>query len=118
MADNYISRKEEKGSINISEEVVTNTVKSAVSEVEGFASFNTTAGAELAEILGIKTLPKGIKVQFADTKVIIDCIITISYGYNIIEVSKKVQENVRNTVASTIGFDDVEVNVHVSGIEF
>ena len=118
MAENYISRQEEKGTINISEDVVINIVRSAVDEVEGFAGFNTAAGAEIAEIIGIKTLPKGIKVQFEDGKIIIDTIITINYGSNIIDVAKSVQEKVRSDVQSMLGMSEVEVNVHVAGIAF
>ena len=118
MADNYISRQEEKGTVNISEDVVINIVRSSVSEIEGFASFSSAAGAEIAEMIGIKAFNKGVKVQFAEGKIIIDTIITVNYGSNIVDVAKNIQSHVLSSVQSMLGFEDVQVNVHVSGIEF
>lgn len=117
MGDNYISYREDSGSINISEDVISGVVRAAVTEVEGVSGMSTTAGAELAELIGLKTLPKGVKVRFEDQKIIVDTIITVSYGKNVVSVAKNVQEAVRSVIQASTGFD-AEVNVHVSGISF
>ena len=49
MGDNYITCREENGSINISEEVISSIVRAAVVEVEGVAGLSNTAGGEIAE---------------------------------------------------------------------
>ena len=118
MADNYISYREENGSINISEDVISSIVRAAVTDVEGVSGLSSTAGAELAEMIGLKTLPKGVTVRFDGSRIITDAIITVSYGSNVVNVAKEVQNAVRNVIQSTTGFDDAEVNVHVSGISF
>ena len=118
MSDNYISYREENGSINISEDVISSIVRGAVNEVEGVSGLSTTAGAELAEMIGLKTLPKGVKIRFDGNRIITDAIITVSYGSNVVSVAKAVQNAVRNVIESTTGFEDAEVNVHVSGISF
>ncbi len=84
MGENYITCREANGSINISEEVISSLVREAVSQIEGVAGLSNTSGAELVELIGIKTLSKGVKVQFVDSKVIVDAIITVKYGFNII----------------------------------
>ena len=118
MSDNYISYREESGSINISEDVISGIVRSAVAEVEGVSGLSTTAGAELAELIGLKTLPKGVQVRFDDKKIVVDTIITVTYGNNVVSVAKAVQSSVRNVIQSATGFEDAEINVHVSGISF
>ena len=118
MGDNYITCLEENGSINISEEVLNGVVRSAISEVEGVAGLSNTAGAELAELIGFKTISKGVKVQFIDGKIIVDVIINVIYGCNIMDVAKNVQERVMSMVQATTGIEQAEVNVHVSGIAF
>lgn len=118
MGDNYITCCVEKGSINISEDVITSMVREAIFEVEGVAGFSNTAGAELAELIGFKTVAKGIKVQFVDSKIVVDAIITVLYGCNIVKIAREVQEKVINTLQATTGFEQAEVNVHVSGIAF
>lgn len=118
MSDNYITCQEEKGSINISEEVINCRVRSAISEVEGVAGLSNTAGAEIAELIGLKTVSKGVKVQFVDEKIIVDVIINVVYGCNIVNVAKQTQEKVMSLVQATTGVENAEVNVHVSGISF
>ena len=118
MGENYICCQAEKGSINISEEVITDVVKSAVSEVEGVAGLSYTAGAELAELIGLKSVNKGVKVQFIDEKIIIDGIINVLYGSNIVQVARDVQDKVMSLVQASTGIEHAEVNVHVSGISF
>lgn len=118
MGENYITCQEANGSINISEEVISTLVRAAVTQVEGVAGLSNTSGAELVELIGIKSLSKGIKVQFDDAKIIVDAIITVSYGYNIVNVAKTVQEDVLSAVQAATGMDKAEVNVHVSGVAF
>ena len=103
MGENYICCQAEKGSINISEEVITGVVKSAVGEVEGVAGLSYTAGAELAELIGLKNVNK---------------IINVLYGSNIVQVAHDVQEKVMSLVQASTGIEHAEVNVHVSGISF
>lgn len=118
MGENYISCQEANGSINISEEVISTLVRTAVTQVEGVAGLSNTSGAELVELIGIKSLSKGVKVQFIDGKVVIDIIITVSYGSNIVNVAKAVQDEVMGVVLAATGLEKAEVNVHVSGIAF
>lgn len=118
MADNYITCRETKGSINISEEVISSLVRAAIVEVEGVAGLSNTAGAEIAELIGIKTLTKGVKVRFVDGVIIVDAIITVCYGRNIVNIAKNVQEKVQILLISTTGIEKAQVNVHVAGVAF
>jgi len=118
MGENYITCHEENGSINISEEVITSMVRNVVSEIEGVSGFSGTAGSELAELIGLKSIVKGVKVQFVDEAIVVDIIITVNYGFNIVNVAKNVQEKVISVMQSTTGIEKAEVNVHVSGIAF
>lgn len=118
MNDNYITCPEVNGSINISEDVIYSLVRASVAEVEGVAGLANTAGAELAELLGLKTVTKGVKVQLDDNQIIVDVIITVTYGYSIVKVAQDVQEKIVNVIQATTGFEKPMVNVHVSGLAF
>lgn len=118
MADNYITCREEKGSINISEEVIASLVRSTITEVEGVAGMANAAGAEIAEFIGLKQLTKGVKIQFVDETIVVDAVIVIRYGCNILSVAKNVQSEVASMVQSTTGIEKAEVNIHVSGVAF
>ena len=118
MGENYITCQEQLGSINISEDVINSMVRNAITEVDGVAGLSNTAGSELAELFGLKTLSRGVKVQFVESKIVVDAIITVVYGPNIINIAKAVQEKVMSVVQSTTGIEGAEVNVHVSGVAF
>ncbi len=118
MGENYITCREANGSINISEDVIADMVRNAIVEVEGVAGLSNTAGAEISDLLGIRSLTKGVKVQFVDEKIVVDTIITIAYGSNVVKVAQNVQDKVLTTVQMTTGLEKVEVNVHVTGIAF
>ena len=116
--NNYISYQEENGSINISEEVVSAIVRAAAVEVDGVASLSTTAGTELAELLGLKTIPKGVSIRFENNQIVTDIIINVTYGSNVVSVARTVQAAVKSVIQDTTGFVNAEVNVHVAGISF
>jgi len=118
MAENYITCCEAKGSINISEEVISSLVRAAIVEVEGVAGLCNTAGAEIAELIGIKSLTKGVKVRFIEDVIVVDAIITVSYGSNIVNIAKNVQDKVQTLLVSTTGIEKAQVNVHVAGVAF
>ena len=118
MPDNYIICQDEKGVIHISEDVVLSMVRAAVSEVDGVAGLSNTAGAEIAELIGIKTLTKGVKVQFEEEHITVDVIITVAYGSNVVNVARNVQDKVMTAVQAATGIEQAQVNVHVSGIAF
>lgn len=118
MGESYISCKDENGSINISEDVISTMVRTAITEIDGVAGISTTAGAELAELIGFKTLSKGVKVQIVDDTVKVDAVILVRYGCNIVNVAREVQSSVTEAVHAITGIEKSEVNVHVSGVEF
>ena len=120
MGDNYISYKEGNGSINISEDVISTMVRTAITEIDGVSAISNTVGSELAERVGIKypSTSKGIKVEIVDDTIKVDAVILVKYGCNIINVAKNVQDSVTETVQSVTGIEKAEVNVHVSGVSF
>ena len=118
MPENYITCQDEHGTINISEDVVLSMVRSVISEVDGVAGLASSAGTELAELLGIKSAAKGIKVQIVDGLVNVDTIIQVRYGCNAVAVAEAVQNVVANTVQSMTGMGKPVVNVHISGVAF
>lgn len=118
MSENYITCKDENGSINISEEVISTMVRTAITEIDGVAGISNAAGSELAELIGFKTISKGLKVQIVDDTIKVDAIILVRYGCNIVNVARDVQNSVTEAVQAITGIDKAEVNVHVSGVAF
>ena len=117
MAENYITKQEEKGTVNISEDVVAVMVAAAVSEVEGVASLGSPSTPELVELFGRKNPVKGLKIRFIDEKITIDVLINVRASGSVTDTAVRVQDAVCAEVESITGMDTV-VNVHVTGISF
>ena len=119
MAENkeYYTQEMENGTIQISEEVVASVTGMAVLEVEGVCGLSSSIGTDIAEMLGMKTLSKGVRLSSSESGALrIDCDIVSKFGQNIFELAKNVQENVRSSVESVTGLHVGEVNVTVCGI--
>ncbi len=117
MPDNYISISAEKGSINVSEEVIAIIAGSAISETDGVAGLSNTVGSEIYEFIGRKSVTKGIKVSFENGTVIIDATIMVHFGVTIAAIAEKLQAAVAAAVESMTGMSPI-VNVRVAGISF
>ena len=119
MAENkeYYTQEMENGSIQISEDVVASVTGMAVLEVEGVCGLSSSIGTDIAEMLGMKTLSKGVRLSTTETGAPrIDCDVVSKFGQNIFELAKNVQENVKSSVESVTGLRVAEVNVTVCGI--
>ena len=119
MAENkeYYTQEMENGSIQISEDVVASVTGMAVLEVEGVCGLSSSIGTDIAEMLGMKTLSKGVRLSTTETGALrIDSDVVSKFGQNIFELAKNVQENVKSSVESVTGLRVAEVNVTVCGI--
>ena len=119
MAENkeYFTQEMENGTIQISEDVVASVTGMAVLEVEGVCGLSSSIGTDIAEMLGMKTLSKGVRLSSTEDGALkIDCDVVSRFGQNIFELAKNVQENVKSSVESVTGLSVAEVNVTVCGI--
>ncbi len=117
MPENYITSENENGSCSISEEVISVMVSASIAEVDGVAGLSNNVGTDLSELIGKKSVSKGIKITFEDGTVIIDTLILVRYGYAVTDVARKVQAEIASAVESMSGLK-TRVNVHVVGIAF
>lgn len=112
----YLVQPVEKGTVNISEEVVAAIAALAVSEVEGVYGLSSSFTADIAEMLGRKNMSKGVKLSIEEEVVTVECFVVITYGYEIPVVAGAIQENVINAIESMTGLKVAAVNVDICGI--
>ncbi len=117
MPDTYISIPCEKGSVNISEDVVAVIAGTAISETEGVAGLSNTVGSEIYDFIGRRNVTKGIAVSFEGGKIVVDATIMVHFGVSIASIGEKVQCAVSSAVESMTGMSPV-VNIRVAGISF
>lgn len=105
------------GEIIVADEVIAVITGLAAMEVEGVASMAGNATRELISKIGIKSLSKGVRVDVLEDVATIDATLNLKYGYNVKDVSVKVQEKVKTAVENMTGLKVADVNVRVAGIE-
>ncbi|MBR1659711.1 MAG: Asp23/Gls24 family envelope stress response protein [Oscillospiraceae bacterium] len=117
MPENYITVPGEKGSVYIAEDVIAVIVGTAISEVEGVAGLTHAEGPGFGEILGFKSLSRGVHVGTEGNKIIIDAAIYVHGGASIASIGEHAQKAAAGAVESMTGMDSV-VNIHIAGVSF
>jgi alkaline shock protein 23 len=111
-----VNGNEAEGKVKISEDVIATVASVAAESVDGVVKVSTNFKSQMSDILNTKNFARGVKVNIGEKETIVDVYITIEYGIKIVEVSEKVQEQVKEAIENMTDFDVVEVNVHISGI--
>ena len=104
------------GEVRIADEVVAIIAGLAATEVDGVDSMAGNITNELVGKLGMKILSKGVKVDVTEEHVSVDLSLNIKYGYNIPEVSERVQERVKSAIENMTGHTVLDVNVKIAGV--
>ena len=122
MADSkeYMTLPEEKGSINISEEVIAAIAVGAVREVEGVSGMMTSMGNSVIDLVNNRKNAqkgaKGVKIDMTGTALALDLYLTVQYGHAIPEVAENAQKSVASAVEAMTGCPVGTVNIHVGGV--
>ena len=121
MSDNRktidIKTDNELGEVRVADEVVAIIAGLAATEVEGVSSMAGNLTNEIVSKLGMKNLSKGIFVEVFDDEVKVDVSMNIAYGYNIPEVSAKVQETVKTAIVNMTGLNVAVINVRIASVD-
>ena len=96
----YFTQKLENGTLQISEDVVASVAAAAVLEVEGVCGLSSSISTDIAEMLGMKTLARGVA----------------KFGQSVFSLAKTVQDAVKTSVESITGLAVAQVNVNICGI--
>jgi len=113
----YITKAAEKGNINISIDVISAVAAAATLEVEGVASLTGFSGKDIKAFLSVKkNNGKGIKIEVEEESIRIDVSVMLDIGAEIIPVSTKIQEAVKEAVEASAGLTVSAVGVRVSGL--
>ena len=116
MSDGLMDENTVKGSVKISNDVVAIIAGVAATEVNGVVGMSGGITGGITEMLGMKNLSKGVKVEVGDKETTIDIYLVVEYGSNIAHVGKEVQENVKASVENMTGLSVIGVNVNIQGV--
>lgn len=104
------------GDIQIADEVIAIIAGLAATEVEGVAKMYGNITNEIVSKLGMKNLSKGVKVLVSPDDVKVDISLEVKYGFSVMDVSKKVQEKVKQAIETMTGLEVSMVRVRIAGV--
>jgi uncharacterized alkaline shock family protein YloU len=110
-------KSDEIGDVRVADEVVAIIAGLAATEVEGVSSMAGNITNEIVSKLGMKNLSKGIMVEVVEDEVKVDVAINVAYGYEIPDVSTKVQDKVQSAIENMTGLKVAVVNVRIAGVD-
>jgi uncharacterized alkaline shock family protein YloU len=105
------------GTIKIHKNVIASIASLAAVEIEGVERVGGNFKSGLSQLIGKKFVPV-IDVEInKNEEVRVDIPLVIKYGYNIPDISNKVQESVRNSLEKMTNLLIKDINVNVQGVE-
>jgi len=114
----YITQNEQKGNINISEDVIATIATAAAKEVDGVAGLSTVFSGEIVERLGKKSAGKGIKLVRTEEGIYAGVSVLVKYGQPVREVAARLQTAVADAISGMTGLPVKEVDVNIAGVAF
>ena len=112
----YIRNSDDKGSINISEDVIAVIAAASTMDVDGVNGFFFSHGKEITHKIGKKGFTKGVDLMIDGDEVTIDVHIIADMGYSVSEVGAAIQKAVGAAIEDAVGAKVVAVNVHIRGV--
>lgn len=103
--------------VKIADDVIAVIAGLAATEIEGVDSMAGNLTHELIAKLGSHSLSKGVSLNIEKHNVAVTLSVILKYGYNVKDVSVKIQDRVKSAIENMTGFTVTNVHVHISGIQ-
>lgn len=109
-------KKQQQGTLKVSDEVISTIVKLAVKETEGVSGL-AVQNVDIPKLLmKQENRTAAIKVKSVGDAVVIDIAVIAKIGCKVTTLGEKIQERVKNDVQSMTGIMVSRVNVKIAGI--
>ena len=106
-----------KGSVQIADDVVAVIAGLAATEVKGVAAMAGNITNEIMSKVGRKNLSKGVKISISGNRVKTALAIMMEYGFNIPGTCSKVQDRVKSAVENMTGLTVTDVDIRIASVE-
>jgi len=105
----------DKGTITISEKVVTAVVAGGAAQIEGLGQKKSSVTEDIGRIFGSQR--RGVSIDFNGNEVSITLKIAVKQGYPVHEVAKKTQKKIKEDVESKTGLRVNSVDIYVQKLQ-
>ena len=105
-----------KGKITLDRNILVSIINLAAKEIIGVESVCNKHRPFFKKML--KRYDDGVEIKFEKNGALtIDVYINIYIGFNVPDIAYRVQENVRNSLATMVALKPMKINVHIVDVE-
>ena len=105
-----------KGKITLDRNILVTIINLAAKEINGVESVCNKHRSFFKKML--KRYDDGVEIKFEKNGALtIDVYINIYIGFNVPDIAYRVQENVRNSLATMVALKPMKINVHIVDVE-
>ena len=104
------------GKITLDRNILVSIINLAAKEINGVESVCNKHRSFFKKML--KRYDDGVEIKFEKNGALtIDVYINIYIGFNVPDIAYRVQENVRNSLATMVALKPMKINVHIVDVE-
>lgn len=105
-----------KGKITLDRNILVSIINLAAKEINGVESVCNKHRSFFKKML--RRYDDGVEIKFEKNGALtIDVYINIYIGFNVPDIAYRVQENVRNSLATMVALKPLKINVHIVDVE-
>jgi len=112
----YIRTSDEKGSINICQNVVAVIAAAAAVDIDGVYGLYQSPGRELTTVSSKKGISRGVRINIDGDDITVDVYFIANMGHSVSEVGEAVQKAVKSAIEEAVGAKVSAVNIHICGV--
>ncbi len=105
-----------KGKITLDRNILVSIINLAAKEINGVESVCNRHRPLIKKLLN--KYDDGVEIKFEKNGALtIDVYINIYIGFNVPDIAYRVQENIRNSLATMVALKPMKINVHIMDVE-
>ena len=104
------------GKITLDRKILTSIINLAAKEINGVEKVSNTARPWYKKIFN--RYDDGVDIKFEKNgTLLVDVYLTIFIGYSVPDIAYRVQENIRNSLATMVALKPLKINIHILNVE-
>lgn len=104
------------GKITLDRKILVSIINLAAKEINGVESVTNTARPWYKHVFD--RYDDGVEIKFEKNgTLIVDVFVNIFVGYSVPDIAYRVQENIRNSLATMVALKPLKINIHVINVE-
>lgn len=108
--------QEGSGKITLDRKILVSIINLAAKEISGVESVTNNSRPWIKKLF--KRYDDGVEIKFEKNGALtVDVYINIAVGYAVPDIAYRVQENIRNSLATMVALKPLKINIHVIDVE-